>query len=271
MMVHGTQYIRKGLGQSLRRNGDDPIQWLDERIPALEGDRMKSIDEDVVSMCRAHEGGDVETVRKLLHARPKLEHMAPGSTWLHWASKGGHIGLVDFWLERGWDINCDTPGGSKADGLFTPLHVAKDAAMTRHLLSRGELIDAWNGWSGTPLHCAVVGAVEASQRGRRRTTPDSQADQIRTLLAAGADPSLGDGDGRTPLALAISLGRKLAAQVLHEAGTPEEARRPRSRGKKAPRLDLRKDFADIYSYLAERVRNFDPATHNGPVGQERSR
>jgi hypothetical protein len=35
---------------------------------------MKSVDEDVVSMCRAHEGGDVEAVRKLLNARPELEH-----------------------------------------------------------------------------------------------------------------------------------------------------------------------------------------------------
>jgi len=30
------------------------------------------------------------------------------------------------------------------------------------------------------------------------------------------------------------------------------------------RLDLRRDFADIYSYLAGRVRDFDPATNDGP-------
>jgi ankyrin repeat protein len=239
------------------------LQKKDE-MRAGAGNRMKSVDEDVVSMCRAHEGGDVETVRNLLNARPELEHMAPDSTWLHRASKAGHIGLVDFWLERGWDINCDMSGSSKADGLLTPLHVAKDAAMTRHLVSRGALIDAWNRWSGTPLHCAVVGALEVSQRGRRRSTPDSQGDQIRALLAAGADPSLGDGDGRTPLAFAIFLRRKLAAQVLREAGAPKKARLPRP--KKPDTLDLRKDFADIYSYLAERVRNFDPVTHDGPGG-----
>jgi hypothetical protein len=30
------------------------------------------------------------------------------------------------------------------------------------------------------------------------------------------------------------------------------------------RLDLRKDFADIYRFVAERVGSFDPATNDGP-------
>lgn len=30
------------------------------------------------------------------------------------------------------------------------------------------------------------------------------------------------------------------------------------------RLDLRRDFADIYAYVANRVRGFDPATNDGP-------
>ena len=29
-------------------------------------------------------------------------------------------------------------------------------------------------------------------------------------------------------------------------------------------LDLRRDFADIYAYIADRVRAFDPATNDGP-------
>jgi hypothetical protein len=227
---------------------------------------MKRVDEDVVAMSKAHQDGDVATVRKLLEARPELKRMAPDKTWLHRASAAGHIDLVDFWLERGWDVNCNVSGYSKADGVHTPLHVAKDAAMTRHLISRGALINAWNRWSGTPLHCAVVRAVEASQRGRRRITPDSQGDQIRALLAAGADPSLTDGEGHTPLAFAILLRRKLAARVLREAGAPETGRRPRTRRTKADKLDLRKDFLTVYSYLAECARNFDPATHDGLGG-----
>ena len=30
------------------------------------------------------------------------------------------------------------------------------------------------------------------------------------------------------------------------------------------RLDLRRDFADIYAHIVDRVRNFDPATNDGP-------
>lgn len=30
------------------------------------------------------------------------------------------------------------------------------------------------------------------------------------------------------------------------------------------RLDLRRDFAEVYSYVADRVRKFDPASNNGP-------
>jgi hypothetical protein len=32
------------------------------------------------------------------------------------------------------------------------------------------------------------------------------------------------------------------------------------------KLDLRKDFADIYSYVADRVRNFDSKTYDGLGG-----
>jgi hypothetical protein len=32
------------------------------------------------------------------------------------------------------------------------------------------------------------------------------------------------------------------------------------------RLDLRRDFADVYAHLADRARNFDPATDDGPGG-----
>ena len=33
------------------------------------------------------------------------------------------------------------------------------------------------------------------------------------------------------------------------------------------RLDLRRDFADLYAHVADRVRTFDPATNDGPGDQ----
>lgn len=44
------------------------------------------------AMCKTHERGDVEAVRKLLEDHPELEYMGPDdnhTTWLHWAAAKG--------------------------------------------------------------------------------------------------------------------------------------------------------------------------------------
>jgi len=220
-------------------------------------------------MYEAHERGDVDAVRKLLEAHPELEEMGPDDdmvTWLHVAAEKGQIALADFWLGRGYDVNLNLRRVSEEkDGLATPLHFAKDAAMTRYLISRGAMVNACNRCAGTALHHAITRAAEPSQKGRRR--PDgADMDQIRALLEAGADLSLmnGEGKGYTPLAWAIYLRRKTAEQFLREAGAPEKGRKPFGSRRKAKikKLDLRKDFNAVYKHLEERVRKFDPAGGN---------
>ena len=83
----------------------------------------------------------------------------------------------------------------KKDGLVTPLHFAKDAAMTRYLISRGAIVNACNRCAGTALHHAITRAVEPSQKGRRRPG-GADIDQIRALLDAGADLSLMNGEDK---------------------------------------------------------------------------
>jgi len=216
---------------------------------------MKPIDEAVAAMCEAHEQGDVDAVKELLAAWPTIERMPPDSTWLHRAAEAGQIGLIDFWLDRGWDVNYNQHT-SKSDGESTPLHSAKDAATTRHLLARGARVNAWCRYAGTPLHSAVVGAVEVSQRGRRRESPASLGDQIGVLLQAGADPALADFEGSTPLALAVELGRKTAEKVLREAGAPEKGQRPPRRPSTAPAIDLGKDSKRIATALTRAIQKF---------------
>ena len=185
-------------------------------------------------MYDAHERGDVDAVRKLLDAHPELEEMGPDDdmqTWLHVAAEKGHIPVAEFWLGRGYDVNLNLRGFSpEKDGLNTPLHFAKDAAMTRYLLSRGASVNACERVVGTPLHNAIIRAVEPSQKGRRRPN-GANMDQIRALLEAGADLALmnGEGKGFTPLAWAIALRRKTAEQLLREVGAPEKGRSPFAR------------------------------------------
>src|SRR6478735_968391 len=98
----------------------------------------------LLDMTQASNSGNLEAVRALLQAHPELEQMKPfyrGTTWLHSAAESGNIDLVEFWLQRGWDVNTNDPGCTPEDGAFIPLHCAKDAAMTRHLLSRGALVN----------------------------------------------------------------------------------------------------------------------------------
>jgi hypothetical protein len=231
---------------------------------------VKKVDHNLPAMCDAHSRGDVDAVRKLLEAHPELEKMGPDDNhipWLHWAAEHGQVAVVKFWLERGCDVNLNSPGASKGEGLFTALHVAKDVATTRYLLSRGALVNACHRDLGTPLHYAIIGAVEPSQKGRRRSE-GANMDQIRALLEAGADLTImnGEGKGYTPLAWAMHLRRKTAEQFLREAGAPEKGRRPLGGRPKIKSLNLQKDFDTVYEYLAERVRDFDPAKHNGLGG-----
>jgi ankyrin repeat protein len=117
------------------------------------------------------------------------------------AALKGQIETAQALLNGGFDINKPTPAGS------TYLH---DAALKNQkkiaqlFLARGASVSALNRTGGTPLHDAALGG---------------SVDVINELLDHGANINAQDREsGATPLMLAVSMDRLLAARVLLTRG-----------------------------------------------------
>lgn len=86
----------------------------------------------------------------------------------------------------------------------------QDAHYLRALLARGAALDIRNAITGaTPLAAAVLAERE---------------EQLRLLLAAGADATLGDRLGDTPLHLAAKINASRLVLMLLQAGADAKAR-----------------------------------------------
>lgn len=127
-----------------------------------------------------------------------------GESVLHWPAHNNHVEIVRLLLDHGAPIEVDEIGlyGGK------PLHWASEHApeSTALLLERGADPNSRNLHPGefqgfTPLH------MMARQ-------PEQSLEVARLLLAAGADPSLMDAKGRTPLDVAKESGREATIKFL---------------------------------------------------------
>jgi len=98
---------------------------------------------------------------------------------------------------------------SRYDGtrLIAAAHLGH-ADVVRTLIRAGAPLDHVNnlGWT------AVIEAIVLGDGGLRHT------DTLRALVEAGANPSLADRDGQTPLALARSRGHEGMVRLLQQAG-----------------------------------------------------
>jgi uncharacterized protein len=180
----------------------------------------------------AIEAGDVDAVRALLAADPSVAAArdAEGVSALMRARYRSDRGLTQAILEAAPNLDAAEAAtfgdldrlavlvtGAEAANTFSSdgfslLHLAAffgqpDAA--EFLLARGAEVDArGRGWmTGTPLHSA------ASAR---------QADVVRILLEAGADPNAVQSGGWTPLRAAVSNGDTETAALLRDAGAHDE-------------------------------------------------
>lgn len=145
-------------------------------------------------LTRAAARDDVVALRQLLANGHKADEGGDSWTALIWASRSGSIETINLLLDSGADINLPGPTGDNWDA--TPLQHAilqRQPAAVRLLLDRGADLNrgAGPGKSLTPLLLAAG---------------DTDPSILKLLLAHGADPTLEDENGATPLSRAVSAG-----------------------------------------------------------------
>jgi len=136
---------------------------------------------------------DVAALRHLLDDGHKAYEGADSWTALIWASRSGSIEAMDLLLDSGADVNLPGPTGDNWDA--TPLQHAilqRQPAAVRLLLDRGANPNRSAGPGGlAPLFLAAG---------------DTDPTILKLLLAHGADPTVEDETGATPLSLAVAAG-----------------------------------------------------------------
>jgi len=136
---------------------------------------------------------DVGAIRQLLDDGHKADEGGDSWTALIWASRSGSIEAINLLLDSGADVN--RAGSTGDDWDATPLQHAtlkRQPAAVRLLLDRGADLNRGAGpGSLTPLLLAAG---------------DTDPAILKLLLAHGADPTVEDENGGTPLSRAVSAG-----------------------------------------------------------------
>ena len=135
---------------------------------------------------------DVAALRQLLDDGHRADE--GGDTWtaLIWASRSGSIEAINLLLDSGADVN--RLGSTGDDWDATPLQhaiLARQPAAVRLLLDRGADLSRTGPVSVTPLFLAAG---------------DTDPTILKLLLAHGADPTVEDENGNTPLSRAAAAG-----------------------------------------------------------------
>ena len=168
----------------------------------------KAID---ISVIKAANKGDIETVKQYLDAGMDVNAKHKGRTLLHAAAGRGREVIAELLIDNGANVNVK-------DALAaTPLHEAAnigDNELVELLIAKGADVNANDIYGSTPLH-------KAAHRGRKAA--------VTLFISKGADVNAINRESRTPLDLAekvevyhhsskIKAAKKETADLLRKRG-----------------------------------------------------
>lgn len=147
----------------------------------------------VTALTQAAAQNDVAALHQILDNGHTADEGGDAWTPLIWASRSGSVDAMTLLLDAGADVNRAGPTGDDWDA--TPLQHAilqRQTAAVRLLLQRGADPNRRAGPKSPPPLLLAAG--------------DTDPANLETLLEHGADPTVEDDGGNTPLSRAVSAG-----------------------------------------------------------------
>lgn len=153
-----------------------------------------------------------------------------GRTKLHMACLAGDRDIAEFLIRKGANVNLKTNSGA------TPLSQAASAGhadVIELLIGKGADVNVPDARGRTPLALARQGKHPEAvrilrQHGAKDSLHDLMAagdmDEVKRLIAEGAEINGTDGNGQTPLHLAVLAGRKDIVELLIAQGADPNAK-----------------------------------------------
>ena len=190
---------------------------------------------ETVSIHQAAMQGDLATVKRLLEQNPALLEARDedeGVTPLAYAAGFGRMGVLEFLVARGANVNARDPRGLSA--LHLTVFTGQTQAL-RFLLEKGADVRATGPSGMSPLHFAAREGAEIAG----------------LLVERKADVGARDDYGNTALILAVREGAQDVVRVLVESGADVNAGNPLT-GDGALDVALQEGHTGIADYLRGR-------------------